>query len=181
MNGSRTVELMFFERRFHMMTTRPTGQISKRSRAVRMLVATCAVLVTCGVGAGVGASAAADTGSPNLQGYTTELSITRGQTVHFKIETDAPAYSITIYLLDQNGIAGTQPVASVPNPPAPQVQPPCLASQDAGLVDCSNWSESASWAVPANAVTGIYIALLQRADTKASSQIVFVVQGDSAI
>jgi len=179
MNASRAVELMFFERRFHMMTTQPTGQISRRSRVVRMLVATCAVLVTCGVGAGAGASAAADTGSPNLQGYTTELSITRGQTVHFKIETDAPAYSITIYLLDQNGIAGTQPVASVPNPPAPQVQPPCLASQDAGLVDCSNWSESASWAVPADAVPGIYIALLQRADTKASSQIVFVVQGDS--
>jgi len=179
MNASRTVELMIFERRFHMMTTRPTGQINRRSRVVRMLVATCAVLVTCGVGAGAGASAAADTSSPNLQGYTTELSIIRGQTVHFKIETDAPAYSITIYLLDQNGLAGTQPVASVPNPPAPQVQPPCLASQDAGLVDCSNWSESASWAVPANAVPGIYIALLQRADTMASSQIVFVVQGDS--
>jgi len=177
MNASRAVEQMIFERRFHMMTTRPTSQISRRSRVVRMLVAACGVLVTCGVGAG--ASAAADTGSPNLQGYTTELSIIRGQTVHFKIETDAPAYSITIYLLDQNGVAGTQPVASVPNPPAPQVQPPCLSSQDAGLVDCSNWSESASWAVPANAVPGIYIALLQRADTMASSQIVFVVQGDS--
>jgi len=177
MNASRAVEQMIFERRFHMMTTRPTGQINRRSRVVQMLVAACAVLVTCGVGAG--ASAAADSPSPNLQGYTTELSIIRGQTVHFKIETDAPAYSITIYLLDQNGVAGTQPVASVPNPPAPQVQPPCLSSQDAGLVDCSNWSESASWAVPANAVPGIYIALLQRADTMASSQIVFVVQGDS--
>jgi hypothetical protein len=178
MNASKTVEMMFSERRFPMMTTRPIGQISSRSRVVLMLVATCAVALTCGVGTSATASAAGDTRTPTLQGFTPDLSVSRGQTVHFKIETDAPAYSITIYLLDDTGVAGTKPVASLPNPPAPQVQPPCLPNQDAGLLDCSNWSESASWTVPANTVPGLYIALLQRSDTNASGQIVFVVQDD---
>lgn len=158
-----------------MMTTRPIQPIRHRPRMARAFVALGAIVLACG--AGVRASAAADDiVSPTLQGFTTDLSVSRGQTVRFKIETNAPAYSITIYPIDDAGVAGAQPVGSVPNPPAPQVQPPCLPSQDTGLVDCGNWSESASWTVPQSTVPGIYVALLQRPDTPASSQIVFVVQ-----
>lgn len=163
-----------------MMTTRPIGEFGNRPRIVRVLLAACAVVLACGVGANAGTSAADDTRAPTLQGFTTDLSVGRGQTVRFKIETDAPAYSITIFRLDDSEGTGAQPVAALPNPPAPQVQPPCIPSQDGGLVDCSNWVESASWTVPANAVPGIYIAMLLRADTNASSQIVFVIQEDSA-
>ena len=163
-----------------MMTTRPIDRITSRSRIVRVLVAMSAVVLAWGVGAGASASAANDTSTPTLQGFTTDLSVSRGQTVHFKIATDALAYSITIYRLDDSGIAETTPAASLPKPSAPQVQPPCIPNQDTGMVDCSNWSESASWAVPDTAVPGIYIALLQRFDTTDSSHIVFVVQDDGA-
>ena len=160
-----------------MMTTRPIDEFGNRP-GIRVLLAACAVFLACGVGANAATSAAEDS-APTLQGFTTDLSVGRGQTVHFKIETDAPAYSITIYRLDASGGAA-QPMAALPNPQAPQVQPPCIPSQEGGLVDCSNWVESASWTVPANAVPGIYIAMLLRADTNASSQIVFVIQDDGA-
>jgi hypothetical protein len=125
------------------------------------------------MGARVAAAAAAD---DTLQGFTTDLSVGRGAMVRFRVETNATAYSLTIYRLDESGVAAMPPVASVPNPPAPQVQPPCIPSLDTGLLDCGNWAVSASWTVPATAAAGIYIALLQRPDTGASSQIVFVVQ-----
>jgi hypothetical protein len=161
-----------------MMITQPVDSIRHRPRFARASLRLGAIVLACGVGVCASTSAADDPRAPTLQGFTTDLSVGRGQTVHFKIETDASAYSITIYQVDDAGVAGAQPVGGVPNPQAPQVQPPCLGSQDTGLVDCGNWSESASWTVPASTAPGIYVALLQRADTQASSQIVFVVQDD---
>ena len=48
-----------------------------------------------------------------------------------------------------------------------------------GLIDCGNWAESASWAVPADAVSGIYFAKLVRDDQPSEgSHIIFVVRDD---
>ena len=61
-------------------------------------------------------------------------------------------------------------------------QPTCLtdaAGLNTGLVDCGNWSVSATWTVPANAVSGIYIARLVRDDTQGASHVPFVVRDDS--
>ena len=47
------------------------------------------------------------------------------------------------------------------------------------MLDCGNWAESASWAVPANAVSGLYIAKLVREDgTTGASHITFIVRDD---
>jgi len=162
--------------RFFMVTTQPNRRMTSRPR-VRLLVAAFAGFVLAGWGAG-GNAVQAGSGEPTLNGFTTNPSVSRGQVVHFKIETDALAYGITIY---QIGESGPQPVASLPAPAAPQLQPPCLPDSGTGLVDCSNWSESASWAVPSNAVPGLYFARLDRPDTGSVSEIVFVVQDNSAI
>ena len=61
----------------------------------------------------------------------------------------------------------------------PQTQPACLTVPATGLVDCGNWAESASWAVPATATSGIYFAKLVRIDTGGASHIVFVVRNDT--
>ena len=45
-----------------------------------------------------------------------------------------------------------------PSATRPQIQPACLTDAATGLVDCGNWAVSASWAVPANAVSGVYFA-----------------------
>src|SRR5207237_3702556 len=49
-----------------------------------------------------------------------------------------------------------------------------------GLYDAGNWTESASWAVPANATSGIYFAKLTREDTGGASHIFFVVRDDAS-
>ena len=51
----------------------------------------------------------------------------------------------------------------------PQNQPACLTNSS-GLVDCGNWGVSASWAVPASAVSGIYFAHLVRTDVPSGRQ-----------
>ncbi len=65
----------------------------------------------------------------------------------------------------------------------PQTQPACLTDSSNGLIDCGNWAVSASWTVPSNAVSGVYIAHLVRDDSQdkgGDSQIPFVVRNDAS-
>ena len=65
--------------------------------------------------------------------------------------------------------------------PGPSTQPACHDVSTTGLIDCGNWSVSASWTVPSTAVSGVYIAHLVRNDTGGvDSQITFVVRDDSS-
>ena len=83
----------------------------------------------------------------------------KGDTVHFKIATDASVYTIDIYRLGFYGGNGARKVATfTPSAALPQTQPQCLNDPTTGLVDCGNWEDSASWAVPSDAVSGIYFA-----------------------
>jgi hypothetical protein len=118
-------------------------------------------------------------GDPTIQGFATDMSIDHGQTVHFKVDTNASAYRIDIYRLGWYGGNGARKVAEVlPSASLPQSQPACLTEAATGLVDCGNWAESASWDVPADAPSGIYIGRLVRLDTLGASHIVFVVRDD---
>jgi hypothetical protein len=67
-----------------------------------------------------------------------------------------------------------------PSATLPQSQPACLTDVATQLYDCGNWGVSASWTVPSNAVSGIYIAAPVRNDTGGASQIVFIVRNDSS-
>ncbi|HEY3758579.1 MAG TPA: DUF4082 domain-containing protein [Solirubrobacteraceae bacterium] len=121
-------------------------------------------------------------GDPSIQGYATSMSVNGGQTESFKIKTEASSYHINILRLGYYGGDGARLVASNIKPSAtlPQKQPACLTSSATGLIDCGNWGVSASWTVPSNAVSGVYIALLVRNDTGGESQIPFVVRNDSS-
>ena len=116
-------------------------------------------------------------GDPNLQGFATDISVNHGGTVHFKIDTTYSAYHLDIYRMGYYGGDGARKVATVPG--LAQNQDPCLDDSNTGLTDCGNWAESASWAVPAEAVSGIYFAKLVR-DGGASdgSHIFFIVRDD---
>jgi hypothetical protein len=119
-------------------------------------------------------------GDPTIQGFATDISVDQGQTVRFKIKTDASNYRLDIYRLGYYGGRGARKVATVqPSAALPQSQPTCLTNAATGLVDCGNWAESASWAVPANAVSGIYIAkAVRESGTAGASHIAFVVRDD---
>ena len=121
-------------------------------------------------------------GDLTIQGFATDISVNKGGTVHFKIKTSASAYTIAIYRLGYyqgNGArnVGTGTVTAT----LPQTQPADITDKTGtGLIDCGNWSESASWVVPTNAVSGVYIAKITRTDTKGASHIVFIVRDDAS-
>jgi hypothetical protein len=120
-------------------------------------------------------------GHDSIQGFATDISVNQGETVRFKIDTPSTNYRLDIYRLGWYGGNGARKVATVqPSAALPQSQPDCLSSPTTGLVDCGNWAESASWAVPANATSGIYLAKLVREDPEngRASHVAFVVRDD---
>ncbi|WP_229068338.1 DUF4082 domain-containing protein [Actinoplanes sp. DH11] len=118
-------------------------------------------------------------GDPNLQGFATDISVNAGARVDFKIKTDASEYTVDIYRLgyyDGDGARWIDDVAPV----GKQDQKECVTNSATELTDCGNWAVSASWDVPADAVSGVYIARLHREDTDGSSHITFVVRQDAS-
>src|SRR5882672_2747421 len=120
-------------------------------------------------------------GDSTIQGFATDISVGQGQTISFKINTNARAYTITIFRLGYYGGTGARQIASVtPSATLPQTQPACKTDAATLLYDCGNWAVSASWQAPSNATSGMYIALLRRTDTGGVSHIVFVVRNDAS-
>ncbi len=91
-------------------------------------------------------------------------------------------YRIEIYRLGYYGGAGAGKVGTVDvNLASAQVQPHPIVDMSRGLIDAGNWSVSASWAIPSDMVSGVYIAKLVREDgTAGASHIPFIVRDDSA-
>jgi hypothetical protein len=124
-------------------------------------------------------------GAAQVQGFTTPISVNRGDTVSFKIRIQAPqypaAYTIDIYRIGYYGGAGARKVKTITGSQA-SPQPACNYDVTTGLVDCGNWSVTATWngietngqAVP----SGIYIAKLSSPGLGASHMI-FVLRDDS--
>ena len=117
-----------------------------------------------------------------IQGFADPFSVNIGQSVNFKIQSPATAYKIDIYRMGYYGGDGARLEASVtPNISVSQHQPACLTNSSTGLIDCGNWGVSATWPVPATAVSGVYFALIQRTDGSTDeNQIPFVVRNDSS-
>ncbi|GAA3602665.1 hypothetical protein GCM10022236_00560 [Microlunatus ginsengisoli] len=116
-------------------------------------------------------------GSANLQGFATDISVNVGGTIGFKIDTSLSSYSMDIYRLGYYQGNGARKITSIPNPTATD-QPNCKTDSTTGLIDCGNWSQSASWAVPSDAVSGIYFARIYSGSS--ASHIMFIVRDDSS-
>jgi hypothetical protein len=121
-------------------------------------------------------------GDPSIQGFATSMSVNVGQTINFKIKTNASNYRIDILRLGYYDGDGARLIASnIPKSASlPQSQPACLTNSSTGLIDCGNWGVSASWTVPSTAVSGVYLAHLLRTDTGGDSHIIFVVRNDAS-
>ena len=116
-------------------------------------------------------------GDPNIQGFVTNISVDQGQTVFFKIRSTT-TYQLDIYRMGYYGGMGARRVATIPSSAttAP-TQPACVTESSTGLIDCGNWATTASWVVPATAVSGIYFAKATRTGG-GSSHIFFIVRDD---
>jgi hypothetical protein len=97
-------------------------------------------------------------GSNTIEGFATDISVNRGQTVGFKINTVATKYNIDIYRLGYYGGLGAHLVIRLPQT-SPSIQPPPGGNPSIGLIDAGNWKGTASWLVPATAVSG-FISLI---------------------
>jgi N,N-dimethylformamidase beta subunit-like protein len=118
-------------------------------------------------------------GDASIQGFATDISANQGEPVQFKIDTTASAYRIDLYRLGWYGGDGARKVATI-QPSQVRDQDPCATDGSTGLVDCSDWSVSASWTVPPDATSGIYLAhLVAEAGAQGESHISFVVRDDA--
>lgn len=120
-------------------------------------------------------------GDQSIQGFATDISVNVGGKIDFKIDTDASAYTIDIYRTGWYQGLGARKVASVtPSTSLPQKQPECLQDITTELTDCGTWAVSASWNVPQDAVSGVYLAKLTRKDNGGDSHITFIVRDESS-
>ncbi len=127
-----------------------------------------------------GVDSSADFRNVNLNGYATDISVNQGGTIHFKIDDRIGVqYAVKIYRLGYYGGMGANLKASLGTfNTAPQ--PAGVSDPTTGLLDCSNWSETTNWTVPANAVSGFYVVKLQSTTTNDKNNIVFIVRNDAS-
>lgn len=120
-------------------------------------------------------------GSTNIEGYATDISVNVGNTINFKINTSSTNYRLEIYRLGYYGGMGARLITTIQRQiGSAQVQPAAERDNVTGLVDAGNWGVSASWAVPSDAVSGIYIVHLVRQDaTAGENHIPFIVRDDA--
>lgn len=106
-------------------------------------------------------------GDPKIQGFAADISVNLGERISFKVRAGSPAYRIDLYRLGYYGGAGARRIATVrPSMPLPLEQPACLTDMSVRLYDCGNWSVSASWDVPRDAMSGLYLARFVREDNE---------------
>ena len=94
--------------------------------------------------------------TPDIQGFATEISVNRGESISFKVDTPRVRLSprhLPHGLLRRRGRAqgGHDPAVGAAAADAAAVRRP---SSSTGLVDCGNWGVSASWTVPADGDVG---------------------------
>jgi hypothetical protein len=124
-------------------------------------------------------------GDPSITGFSTDISVNRGSTIHFKIDINTgsdKSFGIKIYRLGYYQGNGARLIADLGTAFTGVAQNACLVDNVTGLTDCGNWVENASWAVPSDAVSGLYIAKITRsaAGGGGSNHIAFVVRDDAS-
>ena len=116
----------------------------------------------------------------SIEGFAAQFSVNLGQTVDFKVDTAASSYRIDIYRLGYYNGDGARKVATLTHSGS-STQPNPVTDSTTGLVDAGNWNVSDSWSVPADAVSGVYVAKLVRTDgTSGANHIPFVVRDDNS-
>ncbi len=129
-------------------------------------------------------------GDASIQGFATDISVNRGGTINFKVDTTATSFQIKIYRLGYYNGDGARLIATIPDTATTATSQPACANSGSPdyLVDCGGWSVSGSWTATDNtyspaksAVSGLYIARLESTDgSDLASHIPFVVRDDTS-
>jgi hypothetical protein len=120
-------------------------------------------------------------GSGEIEGFASDISYNLGQTVHFKIRTIATKYRLDIYRMGYYQGNGARRVDRIEMNGPSNAAANCMTGGYPGLIDCSNWSDSATWTIPSDAVSGIYFAhLVGEQGTTGENHVFFIVRDDSS-
>ncbi|MFI5547274.1 DUF4082 domain-containing protein [Streptomyces sp. NPDC051815] len=123
----------------------------------------------------------------DIKGFPDRTSVQAGETLHFKVQSPT-TYKVSVYRLGHYGGTGARLMSTAaqaaqthPANFAPGGNPAaCTTKASTGLVDCGNWPTTASWTVPADAVSGLYVANFDQADGNGVMPYPFVVRKDSS-
>jgi hypothetical protein len=112
-----------------------------------------------------------------IEGYATAQSVNTGESLTLKVNSGA-GFNIEIYRTGWYGGAEARLFSIVRAVPG-TLQPACATPFDGtGLVDCANWSPSATITTTRSWPSGVYVLRIVRVDNGADNQILFVVRDD---
>lgn len=111
------------------------------------------------------------------QGFARQLSVNVGDTVEFCCTGDGTR--IDIFRMGWYQGHGFHMVDQITNTPITQPEALTIPNSN-GATTCTNWSVTASWKVPTDATSGLYVAVFHTADLWGKGWIPFVVRDDSA-
>ena len=119
-------------------------------------------------------------GSGGIEGYATATSVNKGGSLDLKVNSDDNTlFNIEVYRTGYYGGAGARLFSVIHNVPGTR-QPACVSSASTtGLLDCSNWTSSATLTTSSSWPSGAYVVRLVRLDTGADNQVLLVVRDDA--
>jgi hypothetical protein len=111
-----------------------------------------------------------------IEGYVSQTSIKAGETLKVYVSTDpADKFDLDIYRMGYYGGKGGRLVKSIKSIKG-TVQP-TPSDGKRYLIEC-NWKASASFEIPHDWVSGVYLGKLTTANTDAQAYIIFIVKDD---
>lgn len=117
----------------------------------------------------------------DIEGFTTKSSVQPGETLQAKVTSPTSDFRVSIYRLGYYGGLGARKMPTSPTQSFPKkTQDPCLHDSGTGLVDCGNWTTNVSWTVPSDAVSGVYLLMLDQLDNNGFMPYPFVVGSSSS-
>ncbi|HEY4968173.1 MAG TPA: N,N-dimethylformamidase beta subunit family domain-containing protein, partial [Puia sp.] len=123
-------------------------------------------------------------GDASINGFATDISVNKGGSISFKVSVTTGTdlqFGIQIYRLGYYGGNGARLIADLGGPTTFTgiTQAACSFDGVTGLTDCGNWTTTTTWNVPANVVSGYYLAKLTRNAGGGSCHIAFIVRDDA--
>jgi hypothetical protein len=118
-------------------------------------------------------------GLGGIEGFATASSVNKGGSVDLKVNSDDNStFRIEVYRSGYYAGAGARLFSVIRGVPGAR-QPGCIRDATTGLVDCSNWSTSATITTTSAWPSGVYLLRLVREDTGTDNQIMLTVRDDA--
>jgi len=114
-----------------------------------------------------------------ILGFASSTSVNKGESIQLYVDTSSPKFRITIFRLGYYAGLGGRMLANFPHISGIK-QPPCQDDFQTGLVSCSNWTSVLTLNIPANWISGIYMAKLVQEETGGENYIIFAVRDDNS-